>query len=176
MIYFNGIESVIECTYLGEELCLVESGSNIIVNPLKLKYLTGKTIIINSTTYPEDNLKCLIDNECKIISRVFLQTNLPIIYSPYILRIDYNIMWNGDYIDKLPDLTKYSVLESGDICRLKLPDYKLFFPKVKKYSMEECIDSKGNLTAIGWAYQQVGINITNNIKDLDVLKTGKILL
>ena len=39
------------------------------------------------------------------------------------------------------------------------------------------MDSEGNLTSIGWAMQQVGLNIRTDtiFKDLDILKTKKTL-
>ena len=42
----------------------------------------------------------------------------------------------------------------------------------------ELIDTKGNLTTLGWLLQQVGINVDQETKykDLDLIKTKKLLI
>ena len=47
MIYLEGLESIVECIYLNDELDNKISSCDVFVNPESIKYLTGKTIIIN---------------------------------------------------------------------------------------------------------------------------------
>lgn len=180
MISISGkLPAIVECIYLKDELRVTDGTSDIIVNPQKLKYLTGKTVIINTIDYPLENINQLISNNCKIISRINLNDDR-IIFQPYIMRICYDVMWNGDILDKYPPEVSVDSILSGesDFCRLKLPDYKLFFPKIKKVNWDYCKDSYGNITWLGWILHQVGVNVKDDteFKDLDVVKTGKILL
>jgi hypothetical protein len=70
MIFLNGIESIIESTYLNETISTKISSCNIFVNPKNIKFLARKTVIINIVDYPEECIQQLLNNECKVISRV----------------------------------------------------------------------------------------------------------
>ena len=54
---------------------------------------------------------------------------------------------------------------------------RVFLPKVYGIPKEYLLDSSGNMTILGWAMHQVGINVGNQFiyQDLDLYKTGKIL-
>lgn len=172
MIYLEGLESIIESIYLNDGLSDRVGECKVLVNPENPKYLTGRTIILTGNKeYPEEKISRLLENGCKIISRTFI--NHPLIeVQPYILRLCFDIMWNGRIIKECLDVS--DLLNSDDIT------YKsgtLYFPKIydKKIST---MDEYGNLNCIGWALQQVGVNVKTETPfiNLDVLKTGKILL
>jgi len=174
MIYYEGLESIIECIYLSENINNKTSLCDIYVNPENIKFLTGKIIIINSCEYPEDNIKQLIDNGCHVISRVYF--DIPEIeIQPYILKLNFNVMWNGKLIDKFSNLDE--LFEDED-CRFSIDDYKLYFPQINTNNINtKLLDSYGNLTSLGWVLQQVGVNvkIDTPFSNLDVLKTGKVI-
>lgn len=176
MIYLDGLNSIIECIYLNEELDDRQGSCDIFVNPSNAKYLIGKVIIINSLDYPIDNIKTLINNKCKIISRVRLKSDNSLEVKPYILRPYFDIMWNGKYIEEDRFNNPDSLFED-DYCTFNL-DYKLYFPKVDKLdNISNFLDEEKNLTGIGWALQQVGVNILTNTPfiNLDIVKLKKIL-
>lgn len=174
----GGLPSIVESIYLGEELGSYDGCSDIIVNPLKTKYLTGKVVIINDVGYDSSEVETLRRNGCKVISRVSSVEGDT--FQPYLIRICYDVMWNGDTLERLPSVIKADdiVLGRSEVCRLKLPDYKLFFPKIERVRKEELMDHLGNLSWLGWVLHQVGINLKEgtDFKDLDVIKTGKIHL
>ena len=71
-IFGSDLGSLVESIYLGIPYTDSQKNFNIIVNPLRITYLIGKTIIINRFDYPKGNIKTLITNKNKIISRVWL--------------------------------------------------------------------------------------------------------
>lgn len=172
MIYLEGLGSVIESIYLGEELSNKVGNCNIFVNPENVKYLIGKTVIINICEYPESYLKQLIENKCHIISRVFID-NEDIEIRPYILRICPQVMWNGRFIQD--PMTFDNILECG-YCEFDTDEFTLYFPKFTSCIDRSPADPYGNLSVLGWVLQQVGINITTKtpLTDLDLIKTRKI--
>ena len=172
MIYLEGLESVIESVYLNDPVSDKVGECKVLVNPENIKYLTGRTIILTGNKpYPEEKITKLLDNGCKIISRVYTE-NPNIEVQPYILRLCFDIMWNGRVIN--------SCLDVPDLFNSEEILYKsgvLYFPKI--YDPRILVqDNYGNLNCIGWALQQVGINIKKDtpFTNLDILKTGKIIL
>jgi len=173
MIYFEGLESVAEAIYLSESLSNRFGDCNIFVNPSRITYLVGKLIIINMPDYPKEDLETLLSQNCKVISRVWLD-DARVEFSPYILRIDKNILWNGKDMEEYPKGGLQEMLEN-DLCSFSLDDYVLYFPRI---SHGNTLDSKGNLTVLGWVLQQTGCNLRRNTPfiNLDLLKSKKIVL
>lgn len=52
----------------------------------------------------------------------------------------------------------------------------LYFPKLLNLPESVLMDSLGNLTSLGWAEHQVGINLGKSYLDMDLLKTNKVIL
>lgn len=173
MIFLNGIESIIESTYLNETISTKIGSCNIFVNPKNIKFLARKTVIINIIDYPEEYIQQLINNECKVISRVKYDKNID--FEPYILKINSNIFWNGDNIEQPENINE--ILED-DLCSYDMDKNILRFPKLKNIKNIKNIEKDGNLSCIGWVLQQVGINIVENTPfvNLDIIKTGKVIL
>lgn len=180
MIYFSGVDSIIECEYLSENLSNKVAGCNIFVNPDNVKFLIGKIVIINSAEYDYGKyVPTLLDNNCKIISRIELSDFKEYIsFEPYILKICPDVLWNG----KLADDSEYSSLNSildEELCDFDLSSYLLYFPKVdiSKKEKVKTTDKNGNLTGFGWVLQQVGVNIKTDtvFTNLDLIKSGKIV-
>ena len=183
MIYFDELEdntlySIIEGIYLSEKFSERLSNSEVIVCPNNIKYIIGKTVIINKSNYTIDLVLGLLNNNCKIISRVFI--NHPEVdFQPYIIRPDFGVMWNGMIIDvsdlDIGEITK--TLENRIIFNLE-DDSVLYFPKLVGLKKNLLFDEKFNITGLGWLMHQVGINIKDDIEflDLDLLKTKKLLV
>lgn len=189
MIYFSGLDSIIESLYLDEILDDKVSSCNIFVNPENVSYLTGKIIIINNIDYPLPSIKTLINNRNKIISRInlinkdsFVESNIKI--NPYVIRPVFNIMWGGDDIEVEQEEVLNGISDSVfdrilEGCNYVPEKRKLFFPKLHGSGIKRIsVDEDGNLTSIGYSLQQVGVNITYNTPfiDMDVLKTKKLNL
>lgn len=172
MIYSEGIGSLIESIYLEEGISNKVGNCNIFVNPSNIKYIIGKTVIINTCEYPESSLNLLIENNCNVISRVYIN-NPNIEIQPYILRICPQVMWNGRVIEE--PMTLNNILDCG-FCEFDSDEFKLYFPKFYNCSDTKAQDDYGNLTVLGWVLQQVGINVNKKtpLTDLDIIKTGKI--
>jgi len=172
MIFLNGIESIIESTYLNETISTKIGSCNIFVNPKNIKFLARKTVIINIVDYPEEYIQQLLNNECKIISRVKYDIK-GINFEPYILKINSNIFWNGDIIEQPEEIN--DILED-DLCSYDMDRNILRFPKL--IDTKDIKDNENNLSCIGWTLQQVGINIVLDTPfiNLDIIKTGKIVL
>ena len=177
MIYFdNSIDEIIEAVYLSERLTdkIGNPKCNIYINPENIKYLVGKIIIINKNNYDIDKLNQLESNGCRIITRCWYSDKFE--YEPYILRINSDINWNGMSIDNS------SCLEIGENCNVIVNNLdssvRLYFPKLENIKNSELVDLKNNLTSLGWALQQVGVNVVNsvNFNDLDLIKTNKTLI
>lgn len=173
MIYFSGLDSIIESVYLSEELDNKIGSCDIFINPSNVKYLIGKIIIINECDYPDSKLDILSKNGCHIISRVYSQRE-DVEVQPYILRINFGIMWNGKVLDSCSSLD--SILDKDD-CKFDIETNTLYFPKIKNYSIIKSSDEYSNLTALGWVLHQVGVNIKHNtvFENLDIIKTGKVM-
>jgi hypothetical protein len=68
-----------------------------------------------------------------------------------------------------------SDLLENDYCTFDLNEYRLYFPKLQEVGA--VMDDYGNLTSLGWVLQQVGVNIKTDtpFKDMDVIKSGKVV-
>lgn len=174
MIYLSSLESIIESVYLEDSLSGKIGECNVFVNPENIRYLTSKTVIITIPDYDLDKIKTLLDNGCKIISRVYY--DIPEIeLSPYILRLNYGIMWNGKIIREDYRGTR-SLIDTSDVT-YDSDTETLYFPQI--YNESAIVkDNWGNLTSLGWALQQVGVNIKEDTPfvNLDIIKTGKVVL
>ena len=171
MIYLCSLESIIESVYLEDTLSGRIGECNIFVNPDNIKYITSKTIIITTTDYEEERIKTLVSNGCKVISRVFYDSP-DVEFQPYILRLNTNIMWNGKILHDYG--SGRNLIDSG------LADFSndvLYFPQIYNPTTET-MDKYGNLTSLGWALQQVGVNVKTDtcFTNLDIIKTGKVVL
>ena len=173
MIYFNGIESIIESTYLRESLGENIKESGIFVNPENITYLTGKSVVITNPQYPFSAIKVLLKHRNIVISRVALEEEEGeegIIYNPYIVRPEWGMIWNGEVIREQVNTTG----ELSDHVSYSPESLTCYFPKLLKTTIP-LVDGRGNLTGIGWALHQVGLKISpmSAFQDLDVLKTKK---
>ena len=168
MVYFNGLESIIESIYLEDRLGNKIGDCNVFINPENTKYLVGKSVIINSLTYPVEHITELLDNGCKVVSRIKVDRR-DIIFQPYIIRISLGIMYNGRIVTGKVDLE--DILR--DFC--SFPESTLYFPKLDPLCYN-VMDKQGNLSGIGWALHQVGVRIRDGLdfQDLDIIKLGKI--
>lgn len=174
MIFLDSLEAIIESIYLEDSLSAKIGECNVFVNPDNIKYLTSKTIIISIPSYDQEKIKILKDNGCKVISRVYYDTP-EIEICPYILRINNGLMWNGKVIKDEYQDSRW-LIDSGSI-EYDNDNEILYFPQI--YSDKVIpTDNWENLTAIGWALQQAGVNIKTNTPfvNLDILKTGKVVL
>ena len=174
MIYLNSLEAIIESVYLEDSLSGKIGECNVFVNPDNIKYITSKTIIISIPDYDTEKIKELLGNGCKIISRVYY--DMPEIeISPYILRVNFGMMWNGKVI-------KESYQGSRNLIDTNSVEYDsesetLYFPQIYNPAIV-ATDRWDNLTSMGWALQQVGVNVKTDTPfiNLDILKTGKMVL
>ena len=175
MIYFNGLNSVIESIYITDNIDNKVGNCNVFVNPENVKYLTGKVIILNDPDYPESNIDILSSNGCHIISRTFRDRE-DLEVQPYILRLNFDIMWNGIVFNEISNTNLDSLLDK-DMCRYDISNKILYFPKIFNTNTYKTTDNYGNLTALGWALQQVGISIKQStvFENLDIIKTGKVV-
>ena len=147
---------------------------DIFVNPENIKYLIGKLVIINSIEYPIENIKTLLENNCRVISRIHFDIE-GIEIRPYILKLNFNIIWNGKYVSKFFD---FNDLFLEDMCEFDINKQILYFPKIDKQELQiKAIDEFGNLSVLGWVLQQVGINLKTDTPfcNMDIIKTKKIL-
>ena len=71
-IFGSDLGSIVESVYLGVPYTDSQKNYNIIVNPYKITYLIGKTVIINRFDYPRENINTLLINRNTVISRVWL--------------------------------------------------------------------------------------------------------
>ena len=169
VIYFNGLDSIIESIYLEDRLGSRIGDCNVFVNPTNIKYLVGKLVIINSLSYPPDNIQELVDNGNRVVSRI--KTGIEgVLLQPYIIRVSEGIIYNGRTVKgKVSD---DEILQ--DYC--SFPDSTLYFPKLDP-ECYDVMDQVGNLTALGWALHQVGVKIRDGLTfpHLDLIKLGKVV-
>lgn len=174
MIYFEGLESIIECIYLEDSISSRPGSCDIFINPENITYMMGRTVIINSCEYPEENIRTLVDNGCKVTSRIYTDVE-GVEVRPYILKLNDRIYWNGEVLKKFSD---FSELLEEDYCRFDMKNYKLYFPKIYEITSENRVmDDYGNLSCLGWVLQQVGVNVKTDTPfvNIDVIKTQKLI-
>src|SRR5574344_1216739 len=180
MIYFESdLAPVIESIYLGENISDRLGACNILVNPVRLDYMFGKTVIINDPDYLWVNAIKLRDQGCRVISRI--RTDIDgISFQPYIMRINMSIMWNGEIVDlretnkSMSSILDYLNNDDDQKFKYDINKMTLYFPKVKTKTGNK--DLYGNLTALGWALHQVGENqeIDSKFNNLDIIKSKKV--
>lgn len=174
MIYFEGLDTVIESIYLDDELGNKIGECSVFINPDNTKYLIGKTVIINSPIYPEAKIYELLENGNKVISR--LECSIEnVIFQPYILRISEKIQYSGKEVYDA-EFNSKEILQN--YCTIDPDTGTLYFPKLYNLPQYLLHDTSGNLTGLGWACQEVGINIKEDtvFKNMDILKLKKLIL
>ena len=180
MIYYDtSLASVIESIYLDESLDNRIGTCNIIVNPENLTYIFGKTIIISDPDYLWEDAIKLSNQGCRVISRI--KTDIQgIHYQPYIMRVNMSIIWNGETIDLkkeslcMKDILSYLIDDRDQKFKYDIEKRMLYFPKIKTDT--GILDLHGDLSSLGWALHQVGINVKKDCKfnNLDLIKSGKL--
>lgn len=159
MVLNDSLSAIVEAVYLGESITSKVGNADILVNPEASSYIAGKTVIISDPDYPEEKIKNIEYNGNRLILRVPKGNRK--VY-PYIVRVNFDLMWNGQVISDLDYLE--------ESCSVLLKDYdqpELYFPKIKGYN------SRGGW--LDWALHQVGQNSLDGtrLRDLDVLKLKK---
>ena len=148
------LPSITESIYLGIHRTEVPRDYNILVNPESTTYIIRKTVILNIFDYPEKSIKELLKNECRIISRVFIN-DPEIEYSPYLFRYSSRIVWNGE-------IGFSWSLDSGILHISKLGRNMLRFGE------------RGESDYLGFLAHQVGIHVyPGPYQDLDLVKIKK---
>lgn len=148
------LPSITESIYLGIRRTGIQKNYNILVNPESTTYIIRKTVILNVFDYPEKNIKELLKNECRIISRVFIN-DPEIEYSPYLFRYSSDIIWNGEL--------GFSWSFSSGILHISK-----FSQGMLKFGI------KGESDYLGFLAHQVGIHIYSGpYQDLDLVKIKK---
>lgn len=163
MILLTGLDSVIESLYLNEDLTDLNRVKNMLVNPIDVTYLSGRTVIINHKFYPLNKIKKLVDNKNKVYSRINFNIN-GVIFNPYILRINDRIIPSGEIInissENLYDKVDHTY--KGGILYYPTPKY------VYDYSLN------GDLTVLGYLMYQIGYDlkeIDDSVqKNLNIIK------
>ena len=148
------LPSITESLYLDIKRTGVPREYNILVNPESTTYIIRKTVILNVFDYPEKSIKELLKNECRIISRVYIN-DPEIEYSPYLFRYNSNIVWNGE--------TGFSWSYDSDV---------LHVSKINKEMIR--IGDKGESDYLGFLAHQVGVHVfPGPYQDLDLVKIKK---
>lgn len=181
MIFNDGIESCIESIYLGEGLSTRTGLCNIHVNPSEVSYIINKTIVINMPGYSTAKILGLLERRNRVICRVQPEDKSilgRVNFEPYIMRLNLGMQWNGEILN-YPSTESDPLKWLSDIsCSVGsgLDSIKLYFPKIYNLPGSIIYDKYDNLSCLGWALHQVGINTEKGSKyvDLDLLKTFKI--
>lgn len=170
-IFGTDLGSLVESVYLGIPYTDNQKEYNVIVNPERVTYLIGKTVIINRFDYPRKNLETLKTNRNNVISRVWLGDSwmTGISFDPYLPRLNMNISWNGEVLETLGEEN----IETKNPIYYSMDSDVLFFPKVKNYRDKP--GEKGELNFIGYLLYQTGLNLYPDTKfiNLDVIKCRK---
>lgn len=161
VLFGVGLDSITESLYLDVPMTENIRAYNIIVNPENPTYIIRKTVIINSHEYPVKNIPKLLENECRIISRIYLGERDDIEYCPYFLRLIPEIVWNGE-IEDISDIFSSWSYYSGN----------LHFPKTN--SKEIWKGKRGESDFLGFLLHQVGVHVfPGPYQDLDLVKINK---
>ena len=178
------VDSFIEAAYLNSPVVTKGPERFIHINPVNYRYLIGNIVIISNPTYNKEIIKWMIGNGVKVISRIEFPEIENLSVEPYIPRIEFKVMWNGDTIQLDRDdygydeiiniLTQSSEVEDPDTGE----PMRVFLPKIMGIKEEYLYDYNKNMTGLGWGMYQVGINVRKDLKyqDLDLYKTKKIML
>ena len=179
MIYFEGLDSVIESIYLDDELGNKVGDCSVFINPENTRYLIGKVVIINSLSYPSSKVIELLDNGNTVVRRIKpedAELEDGVLLQPYILRYNGKIQYSGKEIRESEELSNLDILR--DYCSLDSETGVLYFPKLLNPGYSRVLDREGNLSSLGWALQEIGVNIKKDtrFRNLDILKLKKIEL
>lgn len=170
-IFGSDLGSLVESVYLGIPYTDNPRQFEIIVNPTRITYLIGKTVIINRFNYPKENIKILRDNRNEIISRVWLgdEHMEGVRFDPYLPRLNMNVVWNGEVLETLGEEN----IEMNNPIYYSMDSDVLFFPKVKNY--RDAAGSKGEYNFIGYLLYQTGLNLYkgSEFRNLDIVKCKK---
>lgn len=170
-IFGCDLGSLAESVYLNIPHTDNQRNFSVIVNPVHLTYLVGKTVILNKFSYPRKNIKTLLENNNKVISRVWLGDEYMknITFDPYLPRINLNVAWNGETVDTLGEEN----VEMKNPIYFSIDSDVLFFPKVKHY--RDSPGEKGEYNFIGYLLYQTGLNLYKNTEfvNLDLVKCKK---
>ena len=150
--YDGGPACILESLYLGIPLtsCLTEV--TIEVNPSGLKWLSGKTIVINDPGYHLGESRGYGNT---IISR--LPGYPGALYVPYIPRALPKVLWNGQTVGSRADAIDSYLWDTE----------KLYFPRIAGYG----VDPGEDLDWLGYLQFQLGYNhYPGPVRDLDLLK------
>lgn len=169
-IFGTDLGSLVESVYLGIPYTDNQRNYNIIVNPSRITYLIGKTVIINKFSYPREYLEVLKQNRNTIISRIWLGDSLMggIDFDPYLPRLNMCVSWNGETLDTLGEEN----IEMNNPIYYSMDSDVLFFPKVKRY--KDGPGEKGEYNFIGYLLYQTGLNLyESEFRNLDIIKCKK---
>ena len=164
MVLLTGLDSIIESLYLDERLTEHSRDGNILVNPVSISYVINKVIIINHKYYPIDNIKILLNNRNKVITRVNYEVD-GVKYDPYLLRINDSIRISNEKINIINE-NSYMLVEH------KFDGVNLYYPKPISFYDHYL---SGDLTVLGYLMYQLGCDISD-VKDdtifsnLDIIK------
>lgn len=179
MVLKNSVEACIEAVYLGEGLTSRAGRATTFVNPDgSIDFLVGKSIVINDPSYSKEKVIRLKELGNRVVSRVSGFEDTGIFFQPYIIRICPRLIWSGEsYVTKPTDIAESIKSWIGAVDETledtSLPT-EIIFPKVQNPPQDLVKDSEGNLTSFGWAIHQAGVNLVNEFRDMDLLKTKKI--
>lgn len=172
------ISRLIELVYLQDRFSDSIAKSNILINPDKADYIYGKLIIFNlQERINHDLVSTLLSHGCKIISRIPVNGEPDINYQPYILRVDKNVMWNGEILDR----TEYDNDTHENILGIlgKTEKYKLdlvhgqnifYSPKILINKNED----HNYIDVLDWLLIQTGLG-EKEYSDFDLVKSGKFI-
>lgn len=181
MIFSGSLASVLEAIYLKEPVTSSFKKAQIAVNPKNLDYFIGKVIIFNRQPNDLEVVRLAVRHFKTVIARVkFMDESLnqAVTFQPYITRIDSDLTWDGQTIryDGEEDIDSLfcDIPENGMEVGDGLPEISI--PKVLGLPQSALYDPIGNLTCLGWALHQVGVNLDPKARyrDLDLIKTWKV--
>ncbi len=172
------ISRLIELVYLQDRFSDSIAKSNILINPDKADYIYGKLIIFNlQERINHDLVSTLLSHGCKIISRIPVNGEPDINYQPYILRVDRNVMWNGEILDR----TEYDNDTHENILGIlgKTEKYKLDLVHGRNifYSSKILINKNEDhnyIDVLDWLLIQTGLG-EKEYSDFDLVKSGKFI-
>lgn len=166
LIFGTDLGSLVESVYLGIPYTDNQRGYSIIVNPTRITYIVGKTVIINRFDYPQSLIKDLTNNNNIVISRVWKEGA---IFDPYLPRLNMQVQWNGEILETLGEEN----IEVNNPIYYSMDSDTLFFPKVRYYRDKP--GPKGELNFIGYLLYQTGRNLypDSEFKNLDIIKCRK---
>lgn len=168
MILFNGLPSILESLYLGDDITDKLTLSDIVVNPINSSYLSGKTIILNMPNLNKTVIENILNKGNTVVSRI-PGYNSKIKVIPYLEKPLFNVFWNWKTEDKITG-------KNIDQVDFQVDYPNIYFPKAKTW--EDALVG-GYPSALGILLHQVGQdNVINNklFYNLDLQKIKKGIL